>query len=400
MYGELFGATVGFIIGRYVDDFLALGFAAYFLKNILKDFKITLKETIMPTFTKEEAKECLEFGYKLVGGVILSEIGEFITLLLMVQWLPGYIYILGFLELAKSVASIVGTRYNYQPMISEAYNNGKKKLAEFCITSNFQNWWYLSFFLTVQIAILFPAVLLKLGGEYAAAARIIPLYILPRLLITIPVMGDEVLRGCNRPEYRSFGLFTEKFTKIVCVFLFLSPWGLVNIFGQEYLIELFILHEVPPYIVIGFVEFYLVHKKCVPVKINIWQTFIAGTLASLPLIPINLLMVAGFNYVWEISSSLVFPIILVIIFVACIFLIFPNIMMFFYGFFGGWDKEGLIDFENCAKISGPSKLITTFVYRSARAGYEKSPLKEKFKPDRTDADREIQELIELTKYQI
>ena len=395
MYGGLFGATVGFIVGRYVDDFFALILSAYYLKNILKDFHISLWETIIPGFTKQEMKESLEFGFKLIWGIIFAEFGDFLTLLLMTQWLPGYIYILGYLELSKSIANIIGTRYNYQPMISEAYNNGKKKLTEYTIASNFQNWWYLSFFLTVEIAILIPPILFRLGGEYAAVARILPLYIIPRLAVILPVMGDEILRGCNRPEYRTWGLVSEKVTKIICVFLFLSPNGLVSIFGQYYLIELFILHEVPPYLVITFVEFYLIHKKCVLVKISVWQTFGAGTLASIPLIPFNLLIIDGFNRVWESSTSILYPLILVGIFVLCMFIFFPPIMMFFYGLFGGWDHESLEDFRKCALISGPSKFIVLFIYRFAARGYALCPIKERFKVDREAANLELAELITL-----
>jgi O-antigen/teichoic acid export membrane protein len=395
VYGELFGATVGFILGRYVDDLFALFLSAKFLKDILKEFKISLWETIVPSFNKEEMKESLSFGFKLIWGIAFAELGDFITLLLMTQWLPGYVYILGYLQLSKSIADMVGTRYNYQPLISEAYNNGKKKLAEYSISSYFQNWWYLSFFLTIEIGFLVPPVLFRLGGEYAAAARILPLYILPRLAVIPPVMGAEILQGCNRPEYRTYGLVAEKITKLICIVIFLSPNGLVSIFGQRYLIELFIIHEIPPYLVITFVEFYFVHKKCVPLKISMWQTFVAGSLASIPLIPVNLLLISIFNHVWESSSDIIIPLILVGVFVVCIFLFFPPIMMFFYGLFGGWDRESLEDFRKCALISGPSKFITLFIYKAAAKGYAICPIKERFKVDRSEANRELAELIVL-----
>ncbi len=208
-------------------------------------------------------------------------------------------------------------------------------------------------------------------------------------------MGAEILQGCNRPEYRTYGLVAEKITKLICIVIFLSPNGLVSIFGQRYLIELFIIHEIPPYLVITFVEFYFVHKKCVPLKISMWQTFVAGSLASIPLIPVNLLLISIFNHVWESSSDIIIPLILVGVFVVCIFLFFPPIMMFFYGLFGGWDRESLEDFRKCALISGPSKFITLFIYKAAAKGYAICPIKERFKVDRSEANRELAELIVL-----
>lgn len=398
MYGELFGATVGFIIGKYVDDFMALGLASYYLKNILKPYNISLSEAIIPKFGREEIVNSLTFGFKTIGGVLFAEFCDFIVLMLMTEWLSGYVYILGYLQLAKSIASVATIRYNYQSLISESFNNGKKKLTEHTITEFFRNWWFITFFLALEIGMLVPPVLTHFGGEYAGAARILPLYLVARIMVTPPNMGTDILNGCNKPGYRSWGLVVEKITKLICIYIFLSPEGLVTIIGPQYLVSLYILHDIPPYIAITIFQFYFVHKKCVPMKVNIWKTFVAGTLASVPLIPVNLLIISLINMSTA-SGSTVLPLIIFGVAILCVFLVFPPLLFFFYGLFGGMDEDFLRDFKNCSIISGPSKYIVYFLFMAGRAGWRLSPFKNHFKDDRSEADREIEELMALVEQQ-
>ncbi|MEX2755785.1 MAG: hypothetical protein Q6365_010330 [Candidatus Sigynarchaeota archaeon] len=391
--GELYGATIGFIIGRYLDDFIAMVLAGRYLSKVLKPYGIRLRDAVVPDFGIDVAKESLLYGAKLLGSTVISAATEYITLIMMVSWLPNYVFITGLVQLSKDIASIVGTKYNYSSLISESFNNGKKALAKYSITQYWNSWWFLGFFLALQITILIPPVFEKLGGNFAYTAVIIPIYILPRLLVTPAVMGADVCQAVNKPEYRTWGIVSEKVTKMLTVFLFLSPWGFRNIFGETSLLTLYILHDIPAYIVITFVEFGLVHKKCVPVHVNLWQTFIAGSLATLPLIPVDYLLVGILHHVWvETAGSLAITIALIAGDLVLLFALFPVVIFFTYAFLGGMDSRGLDHFGNAVSLAGPSKPFVKLFYKAARLGFRLSPIKDRFRTPWEDADKEAAEL--------
>ncbi|MFX0098137.1 MAG: hypothetical protein ACFFCS_01050 [Candidatus Hodarchaeota archaeon] len=393
--GELYGATMGFIIGRYVDDFIAMAMAGKYLSRILKPYGIKLREAVVPTFGRDIAKECLVYGIKLVGSTVISAAAEYVTLVMMVAWLPQYVFIMGILELARGIAGLVSTKYNYAPLISESYNNGKKELAKYSITQFWNSWWFLGFFLALQITILVPPVFVKLGGNFAYTSVVLPIYVLPRLIITPTHMGTDVCQAVDKPEFRTWGIVTEKATKMVTVFLFLSPWGLRHVFGETSLIELYILHDIPAYMAIGILQFALVHKYCVKVKINIYQTFFAGTVASLPVVPLSFTLVNLFLWIWDNTTSIIYPLILVVSALFLLLFVFPVIIFFFYAFLGGLDSRSLEHYKNAVSLCGPSKPLVKFFIKGAELGFKVSPIKDKFRTPWEEADKEARELMEL-----
>ncbi|MFX0098139.1 MAG: hypothetical protein ACFFCS_01060 [Candidatus Hodarchaeota archaeon] len=396
--GEVVGCTIGFIIGRYLDDFIAMLLAAYYMGQVLKPHGIRIRETIIPGFSRAVARESLVYGLKLLGAPVISALTDFMTLWMMITWLPNYVFIVGIVELARTIASAVGITYNYGPLISEAYNNGKKKLAQYSITHYWNSWWNLGFFLALQLTIIVPSVLEKLGGNFAFTATIIPIYILPRLLVTPAGMGATVCQSIDKPDYRTWGIVSEKFTKMLTVYLFLSPWFFRKLFGETSLLTLYILHDIPAYVVISFLEFGLANRH-VKIKINIWQCFIAGSLCSVPTIPISMLMVNLFNASWTGMDDLVLPLVIVAITLLMLLFLFPVIVFFFYGLFGGFDKRGLEHFGNAVKICGPSRFIVNFFYKGAELGFKLSPLKYRFRTPWEEADKELDELIALQEAQ-
>ncbi|MHA1822000.1 MAG: hypothetical protein ACTSU2_03945 [Promethearchaeota archaeon] len=389
--GELVGATYGFLIGKYIDDFFAMGLSAYYVKKVIEPYGIKLIETLIPTFGWKEAKESLLYGIKLLGASLIATLSDYVTLIMMISWVPNYISIIGYVEVARTIANYVGTRYNFSVFIAQAYNNKKYKLTKYAITRYFIHWWYFAFFLTLEISMMFPPFLKILGGEWGRAAWIIPIYVFPRLLVIPPVMGAEILQACDHPMYRTYGIISEKITKMITVFLLLSPGGLVSIIGAQYYIILYILHDIPAYIVITFVEFYLIHKKIIPVKINLWQTFVAGTLASLPVIPLNKLLLSILDYIQS-AYSVIYVILFVVLCLLILLILFPGVLFFFFGLSGGWDDIGLNEFKNAVELSGPSKFIVNAYFKATRLGHNLCPIKNKFSTPSAEAYEEIDQL--------
>jgi hypothetical protein len=395
--GELMGATLGYIVGRYIDDFFAMGLSAYFLSKILRPFGISMKETLIPAFGAEEVRTSLAYGLKLLGSTLVSVATDYFTLIMMISWVPNYISILAYIEIAKMVADLVNTRYNFSALVSEAYNNGKKQLTEYAVTSYFKHWWYLAFFMALEIAILIPPVFEYLGGEWGKAAWLIPIYVFPRMGVTPPVIGAELLQACDRPEYRTFGIIVEKVVKMIAVFVLLSPYAVRALYPHWNIIILYVLHDLPAYLAITIAEFGLLHKHCVPVRINLWQTFVAGTVASLPMIPLNFLVLEVLHAVAAGGSTA--AVIGVVVVVLILGLFFgPTILFFFYGLVGGWDDYGLHQFELAVGLSGPSRFVVSLFYRATRLGHRISPLANRFPIPHVGAEREIAELMAQTAY--
>jgi O-antigen/teichoic acid export membrane protein len=392
--GELYGATMGFIIGVYLDDFFALGLSARFVGKIVEPYGLKVKDLIIPAFTMKEVKECLSFGIKLIGAELISVLTDFLTLTMMITWVPNYISILAYITIAKNVAYIVDQKFNFKAMLSEAYNNGKRNLTQYLINSSFRNWWLIAFFLAIITAIIVPSFLEILGGEWGRAAWIIPFYVFPRLFVGPTHIGTDILIGCDKPFYRTLGIVSEKITKMIAVFLFVSPWGLVSILGSDYMIILFVLHDIPAYIVIGIVQLFFIQKKIVKVKINWWQSFGATTLATVCLIPLSLLLRAGLVYSATVLDLIwVFGIIAVVVFLM--FIVFPLLTFFLSGVFGGWDETILQEYKDAIKIGGPSKFIIRGLYKWSAMGHRLCPFKDKFQTDSTLAYQELKELNEM-----
>ena len=151
--GELMGATYGYILGTYLDDFIAMVIAGYFFSKVLKPFGIPLRESFKPMFGLSIAKECLVFGGKLVLAHVISTAVNFLVLLMIIEWLPNYAIISGLYSIADGIARVISVSFTITPAISEAYNNGKKELTRFIIESQWKNWFLLSLFLTTEVAI-------------------------------------------------------------------------------------------------------------------------------------------------------------------------------------------------------------------------------------------------------
>ncbi len=391
--GELMGATMGFIVGKYVSQILAMCLSAFFVSRLLRPFGIKILDIIRPHFGRSEVKECLQFGMKLLGSTVVSALTDWIVLIMAVEWLPNYASLLGLIEIAKLIAGVVGLRYNFTALMSESFNNGYKALTQYTITYYFKTWWMFSFFMVLEISMLVPPLITYFGGDYGAAAPIIPLYIITNMAVTPASMGSDILTSCNCPWQRTMGLIVEKIVKMVAFFVLLSPWGLVGIIGRGYSLQLYILHDLPAYFAIAIVEFYYVKKLIVPVKVNWWQSFGAGTLASMPFIPLNLFISWAIDSVRLATPDMILPLMVAGACLVVALFLFPALLYFFYGLFGGWDDRGLEHFMNAVPITGPSQFVFKRFAGATAFGHRHSPWKNRWPIPSAEADREIAHFI-------
>ena len=66
--GELMGATIGSVVGAYVDDFLAAAIGALWVRPYLKEIdpEWGIRDMFRVEFDQDLAKECLWFGIRAI----------------------------------------------------------------------------------------------------------------------------------------------------------------------------------------------------------------------------------------------------------------------------------------------------------------------------------------------
>jgi hypothetical protein len=67
------------------------------------------------------------------------------------------------------------------------------------------------------------------------------------------------------------------------------------------------------------------------------------------------------------------------------------------GLLGAWDDQTLEDFRRCALMAGPSKGLVMALFKAARFGYDRSPLKGRFVSPFEAAMKEAGELTDMRK---
>jgi len=88
--GELMGATMGFIVGSYFDDFIAMVIGALLFKKVVKPFGLSLIDVLIIRFDKKLVKEVLVYGGKVLpSGLSYVGVNAAITFML-IAWFKSY----------------------------------------------------------------------------------------------------------------------------------------------------------------------------------------------------------------------------------------------------------------------------------------------------------------------
>jgi len=396
-FGELMGATLGYILGLYIDDFLAMMLSAKFFSDILEEYNITFWETLVPEFDKKTVVRATKFGLKNMAQGIFYQISMLMITGMTIAWLPNYATIVGLFSIADGVTRVVIQDLPAKAAISESYNNGKIALTKYYTTATFKCYGILTFFLAVEIVQLVPSVISTVAGNYASAAWMIAPLMVSRFFIGPIHFSDSVHQGCDKPEYAAYSLAVQMIGRAISFWILLSPKALPSLIPNYNLALAYVLADFPSVIAKNIFAWWIVDRKLFKVKINWWQTIIAPALSTLPLFAVNRVLLYFFNTYFRDNPTAA------IIYAICIliFLIFgiPTLVFFpTLGFFGGWDERGLRHLKEAAEISGPSKPITMMLYKGAKFGFDHSPLREfgqEHKIPYKSADREAKELFLL-----
>lgn len=391
MYGEMFGATLGWVVGAYLDDFIAMAIGARMFSGVLGEYNISFWDTLKFQFTRQEAVDCFKYGVKTMGASVASNVYSLVSTLIFVNVLPAYASWIGLIEVADMIARLVSKcEMPINAPFAESYLNGKLELARYYLAYQWKLYGMMTGLWAVEILALAVPLVGAVGnefGNYGLAAPIIPLLMVSRIAVSTIHFSDGVMLGADHPEMMFYALLLQRSVGLVTRYLFLVVWE----FGWAGIP----LAEIPEFYSKVVFAWVLIHKKILKVRVPLWQSFGASALAGLGLWGVNAVVLEAFFPPLVETLGLIPG---AAILLALALFGFPFLVYFpLYGLFGGWDDQTLDDFRAAMKISGPSKPFVFLFYHGTRLGARLSPLTNKFPLPSEAARREAEELIAAQK---
>ena len=218
-------------------------------------------------------------------------------------------------------------------------------------------------------------------------------FLLPSIIAKFidPVSGfaDQIIVASNNQKFLSYARTCEEFGKLGLMTLFIPVFHLTNS-GMQSIMWILPLGSYPATVIKALVSWWYINKKIVPVKFPWGQALIAPLAAS------GGVMGASYLYLalgWPALVSAWGILIAALVTVAWMLIGTFTIYMFFYGFFGGFDKAGLQVFMEAVNIAGPSKNLMKFLAFFVKLGIRISPLYGKFVIKDEVAHRQALELM-------
>jgi hypothetical protein len=280
---------------------------------------------------------------------------------------------------------------------SEAYQNGKRKLAVFYIAQGWKYWGYVN----GAMLITFLAFLNVLGQTITAIPglenyALIGFFLMPtwiyKFFLPLAEQGDTILVSARKlKEYQFVRIFEEGFKIIwVLIMFYVLRWQDNGITAGAYVLILAV--AVPQWLKTLIVWIYI-KRHLISYQIPIWQALIAPLLSGgIVYGLITLILTYIYPLLLTITSSLGAGIITIV----ATLLLFPTIIFpFFYGLVGGWDEFGLKIYEKSASLAGPSKIFYKTGAKLTRWAAEHSALTNKFGIPNEEAANEITALMEM-----
>ncbi|MHA1339812.1 MAG: hypothetical protein ACTSRZ_06705 [Promethearchaeota archaeon] len=378
-YGEAFGAGIGMVIGDY---FAQMGnFIIYII--IFKKLGYSVSTLFRVDFNKDNIKEALGFGAKLVLGNVWVPLVSLLEITLISIYVLNYNAEMGYLAMMKnitSVTSLLGTFYSaLMPGISEAHGNKKLKLTEYYLIEGIKWTNFILFFLLAALASAGDKILIAFAGsQWYGALKYIPLLLIFTSLEPMAWYADRVFQGTNNTKYNMIIWIIEQGTR--SIFLLIIFVG----FESKYLWMLYLAY-IPGIAAKDIAALIFMRRKIVKFRPYWMHTFIGPLVSALILYIINKLIV---QLIWS-DNVFITIFTFFIILIAGLF-----IFVFFTSLLGAWDKNTIDEFDKALSMIKTIKIIFSMLIWMAKLGYKLCPWKEKFKVDVfEDAKKEA---IELT----
>ena len=378
MFGGSYGGLLGLGIAAYAGELITFLWGLWLYRRIGFNARVLF----LAHFDWEVIKTSFKFGvFEMLGSAAWS-FGQAAEIAITQTRLINYAEIWGNWGLAQNFifAFNVTQMLNdgIMPAISEAISNGKKILSQYYSAMAYKyNGLTSAFIGAVLLAVAPKFIIGSTGADFQRAA----VYVIPLTIwgaVQFPSwVGDNVQLGANKPYLKSILVFAEQIIRMVLAWILLARFQVTALI-IAYFVGLFAK---------GIVAYFINHKYCYPQKFYTWQSLVAPLFAAAAHFGVLTLLN---NFLWkgdQITS--------VLIFFLGILPSFP-LYIFFYGFFGGWDKSTLDELRESIALTGNVRWLARWgYYEPTLLGARLSPLNGRFPISIYDqAMKEAKELTE------
>jgi len=385
-FGEVMGAAAGSIVGVYLDDFVAAAISAHWLSPVIKKIDPTLRvwKLFIPRFDKQVVKDCFSFGARVIVPTLIWPAANFVSVYILLNWMPNYATYIGIFSLADLLSSLVYSfSLSLAPPVSEAWNNKKVALTKYYLARNYQWYALTGGFMAGLLVAGAPLLGLIAGPGFELVVPMLQYLTIFKFVDLFAIIHDSIYNGLGHPEWNILLVGVDQGIRLFITWLLLIPfpcgwlalvWALGLGRGVKW--------------AIGYVALW---KKYFHFKVNWWQSFGATFIAMGAELVVVFSLVYGIHpllasVVGDLVSALV--IILACIIIGPFFVFLPV-----YAIAGGWDDEALKVFERAVSLSGPSKGLARFLLVISKKFSKISRLHGKFQTDVTGVDEDIAALM-------
>ncbi len=376
VYGEAFGAGVGFAFGQYVAEWGTY----FFTVGLFKKLKFNVSTVFRADFTWAEFKEALTFGVKFMAGSVWVPAVWLWQVFLQSIYVKGYATENGYFNLVYTFGGIVAVVGLFMEGllagVSEAHSHKKHKLLELHTVQGLKWANYMAFFVVSLLLMMgWRFVLGFSGDEWAPAIRFIPWVLLFQLLGPYSWQGDKMLTGAGLTGKLALCWVIEQVTRALFLLAFIPGFQMLGILWAY--IPALVAKNISLWI---FIYKYVSHPKAYWVVV-----WISPAVSALLVYLLFDFVIAPVVWHGDLLTT------------AILFLIavFGGLYLYAFlaGVFGHWDKNTLQEFDKATKMVAGVGFFARFLYSVSRAGYRACPWKDKHPVDVfTDAMREAHEL--------
>jgi O-antigen/teichoic acid export membrane protein len=361
VFGGATGGLFGLGIAAYAAELLTFLLGLWLYRRVGYNARILF----LAHFDWEVVKTSFKFGvFEMLGSAAWS-FGQAMEIAITQARLINYAEIWGNWGLAQNFIFAFNVTQTLNdgvmPAISEAISHGKRILSQYYSVMAYKYNGLTSAFIGAVLLAVAPKFIIGSSGvEFQRAA----IYVVPLTIwgaVQFPSwVGDNVELGANKPWLKSILVFSEQLIRVTLAFILLARFQVTGLI-IAYFVGLFSK---------GIAAYIINHKVCFPQRFYIWQSLVAPLLAG----------AAHFGVLWELNNLLWKgdQITSVLIFFIGILPSFP-LFMFFYGLFGGWDRDTLAELKDAVALSGSVSWLTRWgMYEPTAMGARISPLNNRF----------------------
>jgi O-antigen/teichoic acid export membrane protein len=378
VFGGAMGGLLGMGIAAYAAELLTFLLGLWLYRRVGYNSRILF----LAHFDWEVVKASFKFGVFEMLGSAAWAFGQAMEIAITQSRLINYAEIWGNWIMAQNFifAFNVTQMLNdgVMPAISEAISNGKRILSQYYSAMAYKyNGLTSAFIGAVLLAVAPKFIIGSTGIEFQRAA----IYVIPLTIwgaIQFPSwVGDIVQLGANKPYLKSILVFSEQLIRVTLAFFLIARFQVTGLI-IAYFVGLFSK---------GIAAYIINHKICFPQKFFSWQSLIAPLLAGAAHFGV-LSLINRFLWKGDQITS-------VLIFFIGILPSFP-LYMFFYGLFGGWDRDTLAELKDAITLTGSVRGLTRWgMYEPTALGARLSPLNNRFPiTNRAGAMEEARKLTE------